>query len=79
VSSVEKHDREPDCRPWKLDGDLQIPEWTAAVRWALRAVVHHDDAAREFAYDRAGTLQKFSVGWDEALAKGWTVLSMQKD
>ena len=24
-------------------------------------------------------VQKFSVGWDEALAKGWTVVSMQKD
>ena len=39
----------------------------------------HDDAAREFAYDRADTLQTFSVGWDAALAKGWTVVSMQKD
>jgi hypothetical protein len=38
-----------------------------------------DDAAREFAYDRNDKLQQFSRGWDEALAKGWTVVSMQKD
>jgi hypothetical protein len=41
--------------------------------------VHHDDAAREFAYDRNDRLQKFSVGWDEALARGWTVVSMRED
>jgi hypothetical protein len=62
------------------DGDLQMLQWTMAgpgARFAL--FVHHDDAVREFAYDRHDTLQKFSVGWDEALAKGWTVVSMRKD
>jgi hypothetical protein len=41
--------------------------------------VHHDDAAREYAYDRADKLQTFSKGWDEALAKGWTVVSVKND
>ena len=45
--------------------------------WTL--FVHHDDAGREFAYDREDTLQKFSVGWDEAVAKKWTVVSMRAD
>jgi hypothetical protein len=35
--------------------------------------------AREYAYDRADKLQTFSKGWDEALAKGWTVVSMKDD
>jgi hypothetical protein len=38
------------------------------ARFAL--FVHHDDAAREFAYDRTDRLQKFNVGWDEAVSKG---------
>ena len=36
------------------DGDLQMLQWTTAgggPRFAL--IVHHDDAAREWAYDRA--------------------------
>jgi hypothetical protein len=37
--------------------------------------VHHDDAAREYAYDRNDKLQQFNTGWDEAVAKGWTVVS----
>ena len=45
----------------------------------LALFVHHDDAAREYAYDRADRLQTFSKGWDEALAKGWTVVSMKDD
>ena len=55
-------------------------QWATAGpgrRFAL--FVHHDDAAREFAYDRDDKLQKFSIGWDEAIARGWTVVSMQKD
>ena len=62
------------------DGDLQMLQWATAGTGARFALfVHHDDAAREFAYDRNDKLQQFSTGWDEALAKGWTVVSMQKD
>jgi len=54
--------------------------WTAAGPGARFAFfVHHDDAAREFAYDRADKLQQFSVGWDEAMSRGWTVVSMKQD
>jgi hypothetical protein len=40
---------------------------------------HHDDAAREFAYDRDDKRQRFSGGWDEALARKWTVVSMRDE
>jgi hypothetical protein len=30
-------------------------------------------------YDRADKLQQFDKGWDEAVAKGWTVVSMKND
>jgi len=72
--------RRPIAAFGNSDGDLQMLQWATAgpgARFAL--FVHHDDAAREFAYDRADKLQKFSVGWDEAVARGWTVVSMQKD
>jgi hypothetical protein len=71
--------RRPIAAFGNSDGDLQMLQWTTAgpgARFAL--FLHHDDADREFAYDRNDRLQKFSIGWDEALAKGWTVVSMRK-
>ena len=62
------------------DGDQQMLEWTAAgngARFAL--IVHHDDAEREWAYDRKSSIGKLDKAWDEAVAKGWTVLSMKDD
>ena len=72
--------RRPIAAFGNSDGDLQMLEWTMAgggARFAL--YVHHDDASREFAYDRADKLQQFSKGWDAAIAKGWTVVSMKDD
>jgi hypothetical protein len=72
--------RRPIAAFGNSDGDLQMLQWATAgpgARFAL--FVHHDDASREFAYDRHDKFQKFSIGWDEALARRWTVVSMQKD
>ena len=72
--------RRPIAAFGNSDGDLQMLQWAMAgpgARFAL--FVHHDDAAREFAYDRADKLQQFNKGWDEAVAKGWTVVSMKDD
>ena len=59
--------RRPIAAFGNSDGDLQMLEWAMAgdgARFAL--FVHHDDAQREFAYDRADKLQQFDKGWDEA-------------
>jgi phosphoserine phosphatase len=72
--------RRPIAAFGNSDGDLQMLEWTMAgdgTRFAL--FVHHDDAEREYAYDRTDKLQKFNQGWDEAVAKGWTVVSIKRD
>jgi phosphoglycolate phosphatase-like HAD superfamily hydrolase len=72
--------RRPIAAFGNSDGDLQMLQWAmdgGGARFAL--FVHHDDAAREFAYDRDDKLQTFSVGWDEAIARGWTVVSMKDD
>ena len=72
--------RRPIAAFGNSDGDLQMMQWAMAgpgARFAL--FVHHDDAAREFAYDRTDKLQQFNKGWDEAVTKRWTVVSMKND
>ena len=45
----------------------------------LGLLVHHDDAAREYAYDRASHIGRLARGLDEAPARGWRVASMRDD
>jgi phosphoglycolate phosphatase-like HAD superfamily hydrolase len=72
--------RRPIAAFGNSDGDTAMLQWTMAGKGARFALfVHHDDAAREFAYDRTDKLQQFDKGWDEAVAKGWTVVSMKND
>jgi hypothetical protein len=62
------------------DGDLQMLQWTMAgtgARFAL--LVHHTDAAREWAYDRDSAIGRLDEAWDEALANGWTLVSIEED
>ena len=62
------------------DGDQQMLEWTAAGNGArVCLIVHHDDAEREWAYDRKSQIGHLDKAWDEAKAKGWTVVSMKDD
>lgn len=62
------------------DGDLQMLEWTAAGSGQrFMGLVHHDDADREWAYDRKSHVGQLDKAWDEAVAKGWTVVSMKDD
>ena len=55
-------------------------EWTTAgagPRFAM--IVHHDDAAREVAYDRESSIGRLARGLDEAATRGWVVVSMKQD
>ena len=62
------------------DGDLQMLQWTAAGRGARFSLyVHHDDADREYVYDRNDHLAKLAQGLDEAATRGWTVVSMKNE
>jgi hypothetical protein len=55
-------------------------EWTAAGKGArFMGLVHHDDAEREWAYDRTSHIGKLDKALDEAVAKNWTVVSMKDD
>ena len=72
--------RRPIAAFGNSDGDLQMLQWATAGSGARFALfVHHDDAAREYAYDRNDKLQKFSIGWDDAIKRGWTIVSMKSD
>jgi hypothetical protein len=62
------------------DGDLQMLQVTAAGEGRrLALIVHHDDAQREFAYDRESHIGKLDKAWDEAKARNWIVVSMKSD
>ena len=72
--------RRPIAAFGNSDGDLQMLQWTcdaSGPRFCL--YVHHTDAEREWAYDRTSSIGRLDKGLDEALAKGWTVVSMKQD
>jgi phosphoserine phosphatase len=72
--------RRPIAAFGNSDGDFAMLEWTTTgpgPRFGL--LVHHDDATREYAYDRDAGLARLARGLDEAEARGWTVVSMKDD
>ena len=72
--------RRPIAAFGNSDGDLEMLQWTVAGTGArLALLVHHNDAIREFAYDRAPSIGQLDKALDEANAKGWTVVDMRND
>jgi phosphoserine phosphatase len=72
--------RRPIAAFGNSDGDLQMLQFTAAgAGRRLMLLVHHDDAEREFAYDRKSNVGKLDKAWDEAKAWNWIVVSMKSD
>jgi phosphoglycolate phosphatase-like HAD superfamily hydrolase len=72
--------RRPIAAFGNSDGDLQMLQYTAGGSGpSLCLYVQHTDAVREWAYDRQSAVGRLDKGLDEAAAKGWTVVDMQKD
>ncbi|WP_392388514.1 MULTISPECIES: HAD family hydrolase [Cupriavidus] len=72
--------RRPILAVGNSDGDFQMLEYTTTGDGPRLAVlVHHDDAEREFAYDRASKIGKLDKALDAAKVRGWTVISMKQD
>ncbi|RWA46225.1 HAD family hydrolase [Cupriavidus sp. UYMSc13B] len=72
--------RRPIVAVGNSDGDLQMLEYTISGDGPRMAVlVRHDDAEREFAYDRESKVGKLDKALDAAASKGWTVVSMKQD
>jgi phosphoglycolate phosphatase-like HAD superfamily hydrolase len=62
------------------DGDQQMLEWTAAGDGPrLVGIVHHDDAEREWAYDRQSHIGRLDKALDEGERRGWAITSMKRD
>jgi len=72
--------RRPIAAFGNSDGDFEMLEWTTTGPGPrLGVIVHHDDAQREFAYDRASHVGKLVRGLDEGPARGWTIVSVKND
>jgi hypothetical protein len=62
------------------DGDLQMLQWTTSARGrGLGLIVHHDDAKREYDYDRESRIGTLDQALDAAGPAVWVVVSMRKD
>ncbi|MCB2190009.1 MAG: haloacid dehalogenase-like hydrolase [Deltaproteobacteria bacterium] len=72
--------RRPIMAVGNSDGDLAMLQYTASGPGPrLMMLVHHDDGAREFAYDRQSAVGRLDKALDQALRDGWTVISMKND
>jgi hypothetical protein len=72
--------RRPIAAFGNSDGDLQMLQWTTAGDGRrLGLIVHHDDAEREYAYDRDTHVGHLDQALDQAGARGWVVVSMKRD
>jgi phosphoserine phosphatase len=72
--------RRPILACGNSDGDLAMLRYTRTGPGArLALLIHHDDAEREFAYDREFRLSPLSEGLAKAADYGLTVASMKRD
>ncbi len=72
--------RRPIAAFGNSDGDLQMLQYTTIGNTpSLGVYIHHDDAEREWAYDRDSHIGRLSEGLDQAPERGWLVVSMKDD
>jgi hypothetical protein len=72
--------RRPIAAFGNSDGDLEMLQWTTmsgGVRLGL--IVHHTDAAREYAYDRDTSFGRLDKALDAAALNKWLVVDMKND
>jgi len=72
--------RRPIAAFGNSDGDLQMLQYAAGGDGLrLMALVHHDDAEREWVYDRDSSIGHLDEALDQATERGWTVISVKSD
>jgi len=72
--------RRPIAAFGNSDGDYQMLRYiTEGTGRRLGMIVHHDDAEREYAYDRQSSIGHLEKALDEAPQRGWQVISMKDD
>ena len=79
---IHKHvGRRPILAFGNSDGDFEMLQWTTTGSGGARLglILHHDDAEREYAYDRESRVGKLDKALDAAGESGWVVVSMKDD
>jgi hypothetical protein len=72
--------RRPIAAFGNSDGDWHMLRYTTeGAGPRLGMLVHHDDAEREYAYDRESHIGRLARALDEAPQRGWPVISMRSD
>jgi hypothetical protein len=72
--------RRPIAAFGNSDGDYEMLRWTTSGPGPrLGLVVHHTDAAREWAYDRESPVGRLARALDDAPRYGWVVADMKDD
>lgn len=72
--------RRPIFAVGNSDGDQQMLQWTAAAPGpSFVLLVHHTDAAREWAYDRDSHIGRLDKALDESIDRRWTIVDMSAD
>lgn len=72
--------RRPIAAFGNSDGDLEMLRYaTEGGGRRLAMILRHDDAAREYAYDRDSHVGRLARALDEAPRRGWHVASMRDD
>lgn len=78
---IQRHiGRQPILAFGNSDGDYEMLQYvTAGKKPSLGVLLHHTDAEREVAYDRASHFGKLNRGLDDAATNGWVIVDMQQD
>jgi len=79
---IHKHiGRRPILAFGNSDGDFEMLQWTTSGSGGARLglILHHDDAEREYAYDRDSRVCKLDKALDAAGQSGWVIVSMKND
>ncbi|WP_431303589.1 HAD family hydrolase [Sediminicoccus sp. BL-A-41-H5] len=72
--------RRPQIAFGNSDGDIEMLQYaTSAPGARLGMLVHHDDGAREYAYDRDSHVGRLDRGLGLAQQWGWPLISMKND
>jgi phosphoserine phosphatase len=72
--------RRPTIAFGNSDGDFEMLEWTTSAKGPrLGVLVHHTDAAREWAYDRDSNVGRLRRGLDDGPKRGWVIVDMKSD
>lgn len=80
VSIENRIGKRPVIAVGNSDGDYDMLKWTTDGKGPrLGALVHHDDAKREYQYDRDSQVGRLDRALDAAAANHWLVISMEKD